>query len=53
MLVWRSPGVTRYVFQLKAHIMKNEKKIICILVSQEARAGEERNTYLDANGQRI
>jgi hypothetical protein len=30
MLVWDSPGCTRYVFQLKDHIMKSEKKIICI-----------------------
>jgi hypothetical protein len=53
MLVWRSPGFTLYVFQVKAHIMKNEKNIICILVSQGARAGEERRTCLDASGQRI
>ena len=53
MLVWRSPDSTLYVFQVKAHIMKNEKKIICVLVSQDARAGEERNPCLNANGQRI
>jgi hypothetical protein len=53
MLVWRSPDSTLYVFQVKAHIMKSEKKIICVLVSQDARAGEERNSCLNANRQRI
>jgi hypothetical protein len=33
--------------------MKNEKKIIYILVSQGARAGEERNACLNANRQSI
>jgi hypothetical protein len=28
--VWGSPGCTWYGIQLKDHIMKSEKKIICI-----------------------